>query len=132
MYTLDLICSNGHQFESWFRNRASFEEQKEAGLVACPHCEDTAVEQVLTPVRIGKHANREEVAEAKPKPPDAAKLLEAIEKNFDDVGSKFPDEALKIHLGETERRSIRGAATPDEEKELAEEGVPFFKIPNIQ
>lgn len=132
MYALDLICSNGHQFESWFKSRAAFEEQLEAKIVSCPQCSDMSIKQILTPIRIGKHADREERPETKPKPSDNTKLMEIIERHFEDVGRKFPDEALKIHLGETERRGIRGTATPDEERELKEEGVPFFKIPDFQ
>lgn len=133
MYALDIICSNGHQFESWFQNRAAFEEQQASGLVSCPICGDTAVKQVISAVRIGRHGAKEETAEVKkPAPSQGAKILDYIEKNFEDVGSKFPDEALKIHLGETDRRGIRGTATPQDEKDLQAEGVPFFKLPNIQ
>ncbi|WP_458416274.1 DUF1178 family protein, partial [Pseudomonas aeruginosa] len=34
------------------------------------------------------------------------KLREQVEKNADYVGNKFPEEARKIHYGETEQRSI--------------------------
>lgn len=133
MYALDIICSNGHQFESWFQNRAAFEDQQAGGLVSCPFCGDATVKQALSPIRIGKHvAEKEESQSKKPVPSQGTKILEYIEKNFEDVGSKFPDEALKIHMGDAERRGIRGTATPQEEKDLREEGVPFFKIPDIQ
>ena len=47
----------------------------------------------------------------------------------EDVGSKFAEEARKIHYGEIEERGIRGRATPDETEALLEEGIgvmPFF------
>ena len=133
MYVLDLICSNGHKFESMFQNRASFEEQQVDDLVLCPHCNDNSVKQILSPIRIGKHSDREKDTLAVDTPKaDSQKILEYIEKYFDEVGNNFSEEALKIHMGESEKKSIRGTATADEEQELKEEGVPIFRIPNIQ
>jgi len=61
------------------------------------------------------------------------KMLEMINdfvtKNFDDVGSRFAEVALKIHRGEEQRRNIRGVTTDKEEETLREEGVEFMKIP---
>ena len=33
MIAFDLVCTNGHKFECWFRDNASFEEQKFAGIM---------------------------------------------------------------------------------------------------
>ena len=44
-------------------------------------------------------------------------------------GRKFPEEARKMHYGETEHRSIYGEASPDEAKELHEEGIEFHPLP---
>ncbi len=49
--------------------------------------------------------------------------------NTDDVGDKFADEARRIHYGETEARGIRGKASPEQTRELLEEGIavsPLF------
>ncbi|MGL4637855.1 MAG: DUF1178 family protein [Beijerinckiaceae bacterium] len=54
-----------------------------------------------------------------------------VEANTDDVGSKFADEARKIHYGETEERAIRGRATRDEAEELHEEGIGFLPLPPL-
>jgi hypothetical protein len=56
-------------------------------------------------------------------------LRDHITKNANYVGSSFPEEARKIHYGETERRSIYGEASPDEAKELHEEGIEFHPLP---
>ena len=56
-------------------------------------------------------------------------LRDHLTKNADNVGTKFPDEARKMHYGETEHRSIYGVATPDDAKELAEEGIAFHPLP---
>jgi hypothetical protein len=132
MYALDLICSNGHKFESWFRSRCDFENQKDAGLITCPGCGDTAIEQALSPVRIGKHCGKRDEAQKPVIHPGLSHILKVIEREFEDVGGSFPEEALRIHFGESDRRNIRGTATPEEERELIEEGIEFFKIPELQ
>jgi hypothetical protein len=56
-------------------------------------------------------------------------LREHITKNADYVGARFPEQARKIHYGEIEHRSIYGEASPDEAKELHEEGIEFHPLP---
>jgi hypothetical protein len=58
-------------------------------------------------------------------------IVEYVEENFDNVGADFAQEALKMHYGVIEPRSIRGVSTKAEEKTLKEEGVQFFKFPSI-
>ena len=58
------------------------------------------------------------------------KIVDFVEKNFDDVGTDFAKEALKMHYGAAEQRNIRGQSTDQEEETLKEEGIPFFKIPS--
>jgi hypothetical protein len=52
-----------------------------------------------------------------------------LTKNADYVGGKFPEEARKMHYGETEHRSIYGEASPDDAKALHEEGIEFHPLP---
>jgi hypothetical protein len=59
----------------------------------------------------------------------AQKVREHIKDNFDYVGDKFADEARKMHQGESEERAIWGEATPEEARELAEEGIPASPLP---
>jgi hypothetical protein len=56
-------------------------------------------------------------------------LREHITKNADYVGSRFPEQARKIHYGEIEHRSIYGEASQDEAKALHEEGIEFHPLP---
>ncbi|MBW2106689.1 MAG: DUF1178 family protein [Deltaproteobacteria bacterium] len=58
--------------------------------------------------------------------------MEYIKNNFDDVGTDFAKEALKIHYGVAEKRNIRGSATVVEEEILKEEGIKFIKVPTIK
>ena len=62
-------------------------------------------------------------------PPEMlAKLREAV-RQTENVGRRFPEEARKIHYEEVPHRPIRGEATADEARELADEGIDFAPIP---
>lgn len=52
-------------------------------------------------------------------------LLESTE----DVGSRFAEEARKIHYAEAPERAIRGQATREEAAELRDEGIEVFAVP---
>jgi hypothetical protein len=131
----DLKCENGHKFEGWFKDRSVFENQKSKRLITCPICGDSNVEMIPTTMSImardTKAINRGTIEELSV--PRAIKLFhEYLNKNFDDVGKKFADIALKIHHGEEEKRNIKGTTTENEEDILREEGIQFFKIPEIK
>lgn len=56
-------------------------------------------------------------------------LRDHITKNAHYVGPRFPEEARKIHYGEAEHRSIFGEASPEDAKQLHEEGIEFHPLP---
>jgi hypothetical protein len=56
-------------------------------------------------------------------------IRDHITRNANYVGARFPEEARKIHYGETEHRSIYGEASPAEVKELHDEGIEFHPLP---
>jgi hypothetical protein len=62
----------------------------------------------------------------------AAHFVEAVAdlmRHTEDVGTRFAEEARRIHYGETERKAIRGQTTPEERAELADEGIEVFTLP---
>jgi hypothetical protein len=138
MIVFDLECMNGHTFEGWFDDKKDLENQQEQGILQCPVCETSSVEQKLSLISIktssapshqarqALRANQEVIAEF------AEKMTEFVEKNYEDVGTSFSKEALKMHYGATEHRNIRGTTTKEEEKVLTKEGVPVVKIPIIK
>lgn len=133
MIAYDVACENGHTFEGWFNNNTSFEDQRLRGLVDCPHCGSTRVERIPSTFAIGnKTKPQEQPADIAPQLATMLRMQRYIEKNFEDVGQKFADEAVKIHYGEAEKRNIRGTTTQQEEQQLKEEGVAFLKIPIIR
>jgi hypothetical protein len=142
MILYDLICTKEHRFESWFRNSTVVEKLIKAGEVACPACGSRKVQKAPMAPRLGKsatavaapaklaNASSGELSAAMAKAVEAfAELRQAIEKNFEHVGDKFPDEARRIHYGEAPKRGIYGDATRAETQELLEEGIEVSVIP---
>ena len=134
MISFNLTCSNGHEFEGWFSSSANYEEQAKKHLVECPACGDTQVEKGLMAPAVGaksesRAARAEKAAAMRKMRKLMSEMREHVEKNFDDVGRQFPEEARKIYYGEADERPIYGDATDDEARELAEEGVPVARLP---
>lgn len=131
MIAFDLQCANGHTFEGWFKDGKAYDEQNRKGLITCPICNDTSVSKILSAVAIKKSFDPpgETFAKTSELTQVNSKLIEFVKKNFDDVGSDFTKEALKMHYGVIEPRNIRGVSSTEEEKTLKKEGIQFFKIP---
>jgi hypothetical protein len=132
-----LSCEAGHGFESWFRESTAFDDQVRSGLLACPQCGSRAIEkQIMAPAVAVK-----DEAPAQPRPvamigeKDARMramvraLHRHLQKNADDVGANFAEEARKIHYGETDERAIYGVASEGEARELHEEGIDVLPVP---
>ena len=136
MIVFDLQCINDHTFEGWFEDKKDLEKQQEQGILACPVCETSSVVQKIHPIAIRKSssantkkallASQEVMAEL------TEKVAEYVEKNYEDVGSSFSTEALKMHYGAQEYRNIKGITTKEEDKVLKKEGVPVVKVPVIK
>ena len=148
-----LRCDRDHTFESWFQNSAAYDKQAKRGLVTCPVCNSSKVEKAIMAPRLAR-TDLPEPPPPVPTPPAATtpaqpakapvaimspperelrqklkELRDHVTKNANYVGPKFPEEARKIHYGETEHRSIYGEASPDEAKALHEEGIEFHPLP---
>jgi hypothetical protein len=130
MIVYDLQCEQGHIFEGWFEDSRTFESQKKKKLISCPFCNNTSIIKVPTTFGIKSSGNDQNVPDKQAELKKIAnKLTEFIENNFDNVGTNFATEALKIHYGVSEPRNIRGVSTTQEEKTLKEEGIQYFKVP---
>jgi hypothetical protein len=155
MIRYSLVCDRKHDFEIWFKNSADYDKQAKRGLVSCPACGSGKVEKALmAPSLAGTKKRRsalrsiEAPAAAEPAPvPETTspvammtpqekefrsklkELRDHLTKNADNVGRKFPEEARKMHYGEIEHRSIYGEASPQDAKELHEEGIEFHPLP---
>lgn len=139
-----LLCERKHNFDVWFSDSADYDKQRKRGLVTCPACGSKKVEKAIMAPALGRSAKRstpvpaeapvsEPVAMMSPQEQEfRAKLRELrdhLTKHAENVGSRFPEEARKMHYGEIEHRSIYGQATPQEAKELRDEGIEFHPLP---
>lgn len=132
MIVYDLICLEGHKFEGWFDDGNAFADQQSRGLLICPVCNSEDISIVPTGFSIKSSPPEKQPAQMRKELAQLEKTLATfIEKNFDNVGTRFAAEALKIHYGVSEPRNIRGTSTAEEEKVLKDEGVEFIKVPVV-
>ena len=155
MIRYTLRCECGHAFESWFQSSSAYDSQIKRKLVTCPACGSVKVDKAIMAPQIVSKKGREsavpapvEPAEvtppAAPTQPSSTPLLMAQErelraklkelrdhivKNADNVGERFPSEARKMHYGDIEHRPIYGEASPDEARDLIDEGVEVTPLP---
>lgn len=145
MIRYQLQCGGGHAFEAWFRSSADYDDQSEKGALRCPVCDGPDVKKAIMAPAIARRGERRADHQAgsagtrlsAEKQAIAEKLSEAakrardyVEKNFDYVGTRFPEEARRIHYGETKEQRIYGEATRAEAKELIEEGIAVAPLPD--
>jgi len=131
-----LTCKKGHGFEAWFGSGGDFDVQVEAGAVVCPSCGSAEVSKApMAPaVRRGKAQPAEAPAKSAGRRQTYAFLKDLrahLKANAEHVGPAFPEEARKMHYGETEARSIYGEASLEEAEALKEEGIPAVPLPPL-
>ena len=148
MIIFDLSCVSEHRFEGWFQDSDDMQMQLTAGLLHCPVCESEEIRKIPTIARINKTSKRDTpmtdtAVTATPAPGSvqkqalayaasqefARKLHDYVDTNFTDVGTRFAEEARKIHAGESDDIGIRGIASSDQVKELNEEGIATLSLP---
>jgi hypothetical protein len=131
----ELTCDNGHAFEGWFGSADDFDRQQKMALVSCPTCGSAHVAKRLMAPSVStarKKQQRQDLAVQTGQREMMTKLREivsTIRANSEDVGERFPEEARKIHYGETEQRGLIGRATAEEVRDLLEEGVEVAALP---
>ena len=130
-----LQCANAHEFEAWFASSASYDVQSAGGQICCPECNSSDVGKSTMAPNVAART-RGEVAVSEEEAPARYRNLvravrEVLESNSEDVGSRFPEEARKIHYKEVEQRAIRGTASSDEARSLVEEGVEIMALPRL-
>ena len=154
MKVLDLQCAHAHVFEGWFGSEEDYVSQRERGLLTCPLCGDTQIEKKLSAPRLnlkspvsavppegGAGSASADVAHGRHTPAEIdgrtpaqiqaayTHVVREMIRQTEDVGDRFADEARAMHAGEVEERGIRGQATPEQARELAEEGIAVMALP---
>ena len=136
MIVYRLNCSSGHEFEGWFRDSKTFDAQSKKNALECPLCGDKKVTKAIMAPALRKAGGGTPAQLNSTPAPDSQKLRQFmagyrkfIEDNAEYVGHKFPEEARKIHYGETEERHIYGESSLKEARELIEEGIEIAPVP---
>ena len=151
MKVLDLQCRQGPSLEGWFGSQDDYDAQRARGGVTCPMCNDSEITKMLSAPRLNLgHGNASAPAQTEAAPSDAAPaapvpsadanpvvqmqaalmhMVRHVMANTEDVGTRFAEEARKIHYGEREERNIRGKATREETEALLDEGIDVLPLP---
>lgn len=146
MKVLNLRCANGHGFEGWFASDDEFMTQNGSGLLQCPLCADSVITRMPSAPRLNLSGapapgHGAAAAGAQPGHPSGAeaqaatlqamwlKAVRHVLANTEDVGSRFAEEARRIHYGEAPQRGIRGQVDPGQRDALLDEGIEVIALP---
>jgi hypothetical protein len=154
MKVLNLRCASGHGFEGWFGSEDDFLDQNGRALIECPLCADRVISRLPSAPRLNLSGAREPAPLPAPAPAPKAPAPAVFEvtasvngmqpanvqaawlsgvrqllARTEDVGTRFAEEARRIHYGESPNRGIRGQASPEERAALLDEGIETVAIP---
>ena len=137
MISFNLCCEHDHEFEGWFSSSDDFDAQMGKGFVTCPSCDSANVVKSLMAPMVSTARKKEKLALSAAQSAsdissaDLKTLRDKLIDGSENVGRQFPEEARKIHYGETEARSIHGEADRNEVESLLEEGVGIIPVPTL-
>ena len=131
MIKYNLICKCGNTFESWFSSSLEFDSLLKKKIIKCIYCESSSVKKTVMSPRLNSKSNKilKKTKIQRKIKKQLADLKRYIEKNCEDVGERFPQEARSIHYYGKTSRGIYGKATPEETSELVEEGIDVCTFP---
>ena len=135
MIKYNLKCNNDHEFESWFSDSKEFERLKTRKLLECIYCNSKKIKKsIMAPmISISKNNNlnkfqiNEKILQKQRN--KLIKLRNFIEKNFEYVGVDFSKKVREIYYDKKNKKMIYGITSPEERKELKEEGIDLLSIP---
>lgn len=132
-----LECDNSHEFESWFADSNEYDKLKKKNLIECIFCQSQNINKsIMSPGVLSRNTNKNKdflnkntLIQVKK---DLLKIKKFVEKNFDFVGDKFTQEVRNIYYSKSKKRNIYGFVTPEDKKELNEEGIELTSIPWVK
>ena len=131
MIKYNLICKCGNSFESWFSASSEFDSLLKKKVIKCIYCESSDVKKTVMAPRLSRKSNQ--ILKKNKLQRNIKKQLvdfkKYIEKNCEDVGERFPQEARNIHYDKKTSKGIYGKATSEETSELIEEGIDVCTLP---
>ena len=136
MIKFKLICKKcSKKFDSWFSSSMEFEKLKKLKYLNCISCNSNFIEKsLMTPNVLNSKkktvTTNNKFIEVKKKIKEYQKF---VEKNFKYVGNNFSYEARSIHYNKNKNKiGIYGNASPDEIRDLKEEGIETEVVPWIK
>ncbi|MBN2401355.1 MAG: DUF1178 family protein [Spirochaetes bacterium] len=148
MISFDLECTNKHRFEGIFKDYQAFDDQLTKKMIECPICGDIKIKRLFTgcsiqpggtnaaPAEINNGASSDNPSPASNKnTPNIFGMMRMVKEyvvnNFENVGKDFADTAKAMHYGIEKERNIYGESSPQEIKELTDEGITALLLPSI-
>ena len=134
MIKYNLKCSNDHEFKSWFSDSNEFDKLNNKKLLECIYCSSSKIQKsIMAPMVSGGKLKEDGInllnEKLSSKKNELLQIRKYIEKNFEDVGERFSQEARNIHYDKKTSKGIYGKATPEETSELIEEGIDVCSLP---
>jgi hypothetical protein len=140
MIVFDLACgSSGHVFEAWFSSSDDYEKQRKRKLIGCPVCGDSSVSKsIMAPhvaakgnqISVSKKSNAVMTDAANPQMSEMKQLIGRIAelqaetiKDSTWVGEDFERQARAMTKGDMDTALIHGKATPEQARDMIEDGV---------
>lgn len=141
MIVFDLKCSGGHVFEAWFASSDAFQDQKTRNLLACPLCGASDVNKAVMAPSVPRKSSQGRVdgvsmaggatvasSEIKAVLAKLASAQAELIKNSEWVGRDFAKKARAMDAGEMDAALIHGQTSPDEARELIEDGISVMPL----
>lgn len=134
MIKYNLKCNHEHEFESWFSDSNEFEKLKKKKLLECIYCSSTDIQKsIMSPMVTSTNITKESLEKIDNRKikekNNLIKLRKYVEKNFEFVGDNFVGKVRDVYYNKEKNKAIYGTATPEERKELADEGIDLLSIP---
>ena len=131
MIKYNLICKCSKTFESWFASSLEFDLLLKKKIIKCIYCLSSEVKKTVMSPRLTRKSNQvfKKTKFQKNIRKQLINFKKYMEKNCEDVGERFPQEARNIHYDKKTSKGIYGKATPKETSELIEEGIDVCTLP---
>ena len=131
MIKYTLICKCENTFESWFSTSKEFDVLLKKKLIKCIHCDSSEVKKTVMAPRLTRKSNQitKKTKFQKNVNKQLVNFKKYIQKNFEDVGERFPQEARSIHYDKKTSKGIYGKATSEETSDLIDEGIDVCTLP---
>ena len=131
MIKYNLACECKNSFESWFASSSEFDSLLKKKMIKCIYCESSSVKKTLMAPRLTRKSNQilKKTKLEKNIKKQLRNFKKYIEKNCENVGERFSQEARNIHYDKKTSKGIYGKATSEETSELIEEGIDVCTLP---